>query len=288
MSDKRLYVLAGFDPVTEEKLNTFQNNLYARGFNGTQTKNIPPHITLGTESPEREVPFLRYLRDIADEAYDFDVTFDYLGIFSGGRVLFAAPVPTHDLLDLHLRIDCNDANWTPHATLLIDDPSVILQALPQTLAGFTPFTGRLDRLYLYEFFPARHIATLELGKKSRELVDRWLKTFAADLPEDILREHVLKSCNFLWHVFGWGKTDFLQGDAAREAFDNLDYTEAVYFESGYSVSDYPRVRFISTVPKSPASRYDTLDDVYVTAPDFSWTYVHTHETDCGPYFCRAK
>ena len=28
-------------------------------------------------------------------------------------------------------------------------------------------------------------------------------------------------------------------------------------------------------------------DVTVTASDFSWTYVKTHEGDCGPYFHKS-
>ena len=27
-----------------------------------------------------------------------------------------------------------------------------------------------------------------------------------------------------------------------------------------------------------------IDDVYVVDIDFSWTYIHTHEYFCGPYF----
>jgi hypothetical protein len=27
-----------------------------------------------------------------------------------------------------------------------------------------------------------------------------------------------------------------------------------------------------------------IDDVYVVDIDFTWTYIHTHEEFCGPYF----
>ena len=29
-------------------------------------------------------------------------------------------------------------------------------------------------------------------------------------------------------------------------------------------------------------------DWYLVDKDFTWTYAHTHEEDCGPYFCRAQ
>ena len=47
MSDKALYVLAGYDDKTEAYLSSIQSKLYERGFIGTHTKNIPQHITLG-------------------------------------------------------------------------------------------------------------------------------------------------------------------------------------------------------------------------------------------------
>ena len=27
-------------------------------------------------------------------------------------------------------------------------------------------------------------------------------------------------------------------------------------------------------------------DWYLVDKDFTWTYAHTHESECGPYFCR--
>ena len=29
-------------------------------------------------------------------------------------------------------------------------------------------------------------------------------------------------------------------------------------------------------------------DWYVVDRDFTWTYAHTHEDTCGPYFCRKR
>lgn len=31
-----------------------------------------------------------------------------------------------------------------------------------------------------------------------------------------------------------------------------------------------------------------IDDVYVVDTDFTWTYVHTHEEFCGPYFYKLE
>ena len=96
---------------------------------------------------------------------------------------------------------------------------------------------------------------------------------------------MLKSCNLLWHAFTWGEADCLEGEAAKQAFDALDYTEAICFENGYSSYDFPRIDKIRTVGRMTAADLDKYSDIYITAPDFSWTYVHTHEDPfCGPYF----
>ena len=289
MPDKFLCVMAGFDAATEEKLTALQNTLYEKGFTGTQTKNIPMHLTLGTHPVEDEDWLLEIMQDVADESYDFEITFNHLGIFGGGKVLFASPDPLKELIELHSHCDFSDESWTPHATILIDEPSVILQALPHLLQRFTRFTGKIERLYLYEFFPARHIATFELGMKNKQLVGKWLCNFAPDIPGDMLRDHVLKSCNLLWHAFTWGEAECLEGEDAKRAFDELDYTEAICFEDGYSRFDFPRINKVRTVGKMTSADLEKYSDIYLTAPDFSWTYVHIHEDPfCGPYFCRKK
>jgi hypothetical protein len=40
------------------------------------------------------------------------------------------------------------------------------------------------------------------------------------------------------------------------------------------------------VLQSPRMIDRLCTEVYITAADFSWTYIKTHEGDCcGPYFC---
>ena len=291
MAEKYRCVMAGFDADTEAKLAELQNVLYENGFAGTQTKGIPFHLPLAEISAD-DVRDEKWLKEIMEEtaeiSFDFTVTFRHLGIFSGGKVLFAAPDPEMELLHLNDRFDFSDESWTPYVPLLTDEPSVIMKALPLLLDKFQPFTGRIDKLYLYEFSPLRHITTIELGAENRKLVRKWLDAFASAVPEDMLRDHVLKSCNFLWHAFTWGEAECLEGEAAKQAFDALDYTEAICFENGYSSCDFPRIDNVRTVGKMTAAELDAYSDIYLTAPDFSWTYVHTHEDPfCGPYFCRT-
>ncbi len=161
MSDKALYILAGYDDRTDAHLADIQNKLYEKGFTGTHTKGIPQHITLGSFSTEKEDELILFLNNISREIPPFEITFNHVGIFGGAKVLFIAP-------------DCNEAllktkelfgssyNWTPHTTMLIDEPDTIYKALPIVMENFSAFSGQVTALHLYEFFPTRHILSITL------------------------------------------------------------------------------------------------------------------------------
>lgn len=122
---------------------------------------------------------------------------------------------------------------------------------------------------------------------NNELVEKWLSVFAENVPEQIIRDHVLKERNLLWHIFTWGNVPCLHRNAARKAFDKLKYEEAIRFCDGYS----GKIRNVSTIGKVSAKELDDdpATDIFVVAKDFSWTYVRTHEVEqCGPYLCIKK
>jgi len=159
--NKALYILAGYDEETEARLEEIQNALYAKGFEGTQTQNIPLHITLASypSNQEKEAELKERLYNLAKEASSFDVTFNHIGIFGGGKVLFVAPDTNERLLKTR-ELFGDSYNWTPHTTMLIDEPEFIYKALPVVLEKFSAFAGKITALHLYEFFPARHILTV--------------------------------------------------------------------------------------------------------------------------------
>lgn len=163
MADKALYILAGYDSDTENALSALQNRLYEKGFSGQQTKNIPQHITLGSFPVEMEQELAARLQAAAKETAAFDVTFSHIGIFGGARVLFVAPDTNRELLGLKELFGCA-AGWTPHTTMLIDEPEVVMQAAAVLLERFSAFAGKVTALHLYEFWPTRHILSVELRK----------------------------------------------------------------------------------------------------------------------------
>ena len=161
MSDKALYILAGFDDGTGARLCALQSKLYSKGFRGVHTKNIPQHITLGSFPSEMENELTEKVRVLSNTVETFEVSFHHIGLFPGSKVLFAAPGCNEQLLKLKENFG-GSFGWTPHATILIDEPGVILKAVPIVLEEFTPFCGKVTSLHLYEFFPARHILSANL------------------------------------------------------------------------------------------------------------------------------
>ena len=159
--DKQLYILACFDPDTEQRLGDLEALLENKGYHGQQTRGIPHHITLGTFPSPQEEDVQSLVARVSRKIAPFPVTFNHLGVFSGGRVLFAAPDVTRQMLDLK---ECFNPypNWAAHATLLIDQPERISSAFATAIQAFGAFEGRIESLCLYEFFPSRKILHLPL------------------------------------------------------------------------------------------------------------------------------
>ena len=155
--------MAGYDSQSEQQLVSFQNSLYQAGFDGTQTKNIPMHITMGTFPVEEEDKACALLRSIAADTQPFEISVSHVGVFAGSKVLFAAPDGRRELLALRERFG-ESHGWVPHTTMLIDRPETVHRALPVLMNAFFPLRGEITSLHLYEFFPARHILTVGLGQ----------------------------------------------------------------------------------------------------------------------------
>lgn len=164
-ADRFLCVLAGFDGETEARLAALQNRLYRQGFTGTQSKNIPLHITLGTFPPPEEEAAREAMARAAGACSPFEVDFEHIGVFGGSRVLFVAPDISRPLLRLKEHFGPS-GRWTPHTTMLMDRPEAVYRALPVLAEGFQAFQGQVTALHLYEFWPARHILSLPLSNNA--------------------------------------------------------------------------------------------------------------------------
>jgi 2'-5' RNA ligase len=101
---------------------------------------------------------------VSQQFYSFDIRLSNIGLF-GLDVLFIAPSVNHQLLDLQQCFNNDYADgfgWTAHTTMLIDDKEIIQKALPYVANKFRSFTGRIESISLYEFWPTRFILEKKL------------------------------------------------------------------------------------------------------------------------------
>ena len=77
---------------------------------------------------------------------------------------------------------------------------------------------------------------------------------------------------------------------ARQALKAHAGDELYLFYNEDPPEDVPQVRPVTLeeLEAIPADRGASPGtDWYVVDRNFTWTYVQTHEEDCGPYFCEA-
>ena len=166
MAEEFLTLMAELDDNSQKRMSDWYDSLKNAGFIGTQTANLPYHISLATFPLDKEQEAIELTRKIASEFSPFPVHISHIGIFAGGKVLFGAPERTPMLDALHNA--CSNAPWTPHATILIDEPDAICSALTLFINLFCPFIGHITKLHLCAFWPTREIISIDLnGDKTK-------------------------------------------------------------------------------------------------------------------------
>ncbi|MBQ7058078.1 MAG: 2'-5' RNA ligase family protein [Firmicutes bacterium] len=165
MAEQFLTLMADLDEESQQIMTGWYSKLQEAGFRGTQTPDLPYHISLATFPLDQEDAVVQKMKKIAAEFTAFPVLISHIGIFPGGKVLFGAPEKDEKLISLHVAFekDTKEHPWTPHATILIDEPETVCEAVPVLVRSFYPFVGKLTRLHLCAFWPTREIAAVELS-----------------------------------------------------------------------------------------------------------------------------
>lgn len=117
-----------------------------------------------------------------------------------------------------------------------------------------------------------------------EFYSAWLSHFANSISKENIEKYVVSTGNYLWHVFSWELLDkkvFLTGNSARKAYDKIDKHNALYID-WFEDNETKNL----TAKLSTANALDEMTEIYVIASDFTWTYIKTHESMCGPYFMK--
>ena len=120
----------------------------------------------------------------------------------------------------------------------------------------------------------------------KQFIEQWLKKFVPNLSKTLYKERIENQ--YIWHAFSFNiidKEKYLVGNAARKAYDMINKTNAIVFE----LWDDDNTTKPMQEKYNTSEKLDNLPETYVVAPDFSWTYISTHENDCqglGPYFMK--
>lgn len=168
MAEEFLTLMADLDDESQQILNEWYEKLQEKGFAGVQTPGLPFHISLACFSLDKEQEAVREMKELANRFSEIPVHISHIGLFAGGRVLYAAPdMNPSDLLQVRQAIKTETSEnfpWTPHCTILIDDASIVQKALPVLLEDFHPFMCKITKLHLCAFWPTREIAEISLTK----------------------------------------------------------------------------------------------------------------------------
>ena len=167
MAEQFWTLMADLDDDSQAIMSAWYNSLNNAGITGTQTPGLPFHISLATFPLEVEWEAVELTKKVAGSFSPIPVHISHIGVFAPGRVLFEAPERSAELDLLHNACETNPSQqrpWTPHVTLLIDDPPTICETLPVILKSFYPFVGRITRLHLCAFWPTREILSVDLKR----------------------------------------------------------------------------------------------------------------------------
>ena len=165
MAESFLTLMADYCEEDQQRISVWYDTLQTAGFTGTQTPGLNHHISLATFPLEQEAEAIALTKRIAAEYSCVNADIRHVGVFPGGKVLFAAPDMSPELVAIQQACSNGPVNgypWTPHTTMLIDTPERIGEALPVLMAAFTPIRAKITHLHLCAFWPTREILTIKL------------------------------------------------------------------------------------------------------------------------------
>lgn len=126
------------------------------------------------------------------------------------------------------------------------------------------------------------IITEIFGEEAEEIKHLWDYNFAKNIDEEM--KATIFFNQFKWHIFSYENQECLQKDAARKAFDEVIKEDELFV----MYQHLPYITQYCKASKVVAADFDSEQDIYIFNKDFTWTYVHTHESMCGPYFYSVK
>lgn len=114
---------------------------------------------------------------------------------------------------------------------------------------------------------------------------KWTKLFAASIPKEDRKKVYFEQ--YRWHLFSFDLLEALKENAARTAFNACSKDTAYLF---FQHTD--QAYLVENAHLLMAADFDYIflphPDIYLFDSNGKWTYIHTHESMCGPYFYQPK
>ncbi len=162
MTEPFLTVYAVLDEETQRVMRGHSQALEAAGLAGTQSKEIPYHISLGSYPTPMLEELLPRMEKICAATAPFPVEFHRLGSF-GDHVLFFQPETSREILRLRQAFS-NDYPvvhpYYAHCTLLQDEPERVRQAREIMAGRLSPIHATVTGIEIGRFFPAERLRTI--------------------------------------------------------------------------------------------------------------------------------
>ena len=154
------------------------------------------------------------------------------------------------------------------------------------------FDSVIDKIDEYNL----HISGYEYVQMRQEIINRgvafipytnpssvkanWTALFAASVSAE--EKKAIRYDRYRWHIFSFEKVTALTRGKARQAFNRCKKGKVLVF-SQYNNNVFS----IENSDLLKSTDFDSDDDIYIFDTVNKWTYVHTHEAQCGPYFYRV-
>ncbi len=120
-------------------------------------------------------------------------------------------------------------------------------------------------------------------KRTKELMKCWAMNYLPSTTKREMREASILGnrhySNYLWHAFSF---ELLPTESSETASSRFAQTEK---DGCYVLLNFERIAYrIRSASHLSSEFINQFDDILVFDDAFRWTYCHTHEEFCGPYF----
>ena len=116
---------------------------------------------------------------------------------------------------------------------------------------------------------------------------KWDDFFASNLSDD--QKESIYYNDFKWHVFSFEAIPCKTGKEAQKAFNRVKKRDAYIFIQCTDEAWYiENADLLTAADLALDSGHFDRRDIYIFDAQGKWTYVRTHESECGPYFTRGK